>query len=169
MTKIISHNLIFSRLSTDDFRLYSRLVINGEVMKYITGKALTTDEAENRFQKALQSAEGNPLAGFHIVKSKLNNEFIGVAKLVLIDEDQFEIGYMLLPEHWGKGFASEIVKSLVDFARYKQVAREIIGIVDPDNPASIKVLTKFGFRLFKTGQIEGLDAAYYKLILNESQ
>ncbi len=70
---------------------------------------------------------------------------------------------MLLPENWGKGFASEMVKCMLELNREKSIASEVIGIVDPENPASIRVLTKFGFELYKTGIIDGLAAAYYKL------
>jgi ribosomal-protein-alanine N-acetyltransferase len=70
---------------------------------------------------------------------------------------------MLLPERWGNGFASEMVKCMLDLNKEKSIASEIIGIVDPENPASIRVLTKFGFSLYNTGEIDGLAAAYYKL------
>lgn len=152
-------------MSVGDFHLYSRLVTNEQVMKYITGKALTQTEAELRFQKALQLTEEDPVAGFLVVMNNLNSEFIGVGKLVLMAENQYEIGYMLLPEYWGKGFASEIVWCMVNFAKRAQTADELIGIVDPENPASIRVLTKFRFELYETGLIDGLPAAYYKLVL----
>lgn len=164
--RISSNKLLFNKLSLNDFHLYSRLVMNEEVMKYITGKALTTAEAEIRFQKAIAAGNKSDETGFFIVKNTANNEFLGVAKLVQIDENQFEVGYMLLPEYWGKGYASQMVEYLIKIAYEKQIV-ELIGIVDPENPASIRVLTKFGFQLYETGQIDGLAAAYYRLELNK--
>lgn len=163
--EITGKNLRFNKLSAGDFHLYSRLVMNEDVMKYITGKALTLSEAGKRFQKAVQMTENEPVAGFFIVSTNSNSGFIGIGKLVQVTDNQYEIGYMLMPEYWGKGLASEIVHFLVDFAKAAHLADELIGIVDPENPASIRVLTKFGFVLYETDLIDGLPAAYYKLVL----
>ncbi len=156
--------MLFNQLSTGDFHLYARLVMNKEIMKYITGHALTTEETEIRFQKAVEAGNKGDETGFFIVRNKINDEFLGVAKLVELNAVQFEIGYMLLPELWGKGHATGMVEGLINLAREKQLV-ELIGIVDPENPASIRVLTKFGFKLYETGEIDGLAAAYYKLRL----
>jgi RimJ/RimL family protein N-acetyltransferase len=166
---ITTERLLFSRLSPDDFPQYASLATNKDVMKYITGNALTINEAEQRFQKALEQTGKNPDAGVFIVRNKDNGELIGISKLIVLQENQAEVGYMLLPESWGYGFASEMVKCMLDLNKEKSIASEIIGIVDPENPASIRVLTKFGFRLFETGQIDGLAASYYKLELNKSK
>jgi RimJ/RimL family protein N-acetyltransferase len=162
--KITGNNLKFSRLSAGDFHLYMQLATNELVMRFITGGALPLPEAELRFRKSVESTEINPDAGFFIVRLKEKDTFIGVAKLVQYAGRQYEVGYMLLPGHWGKGYASAMVEYLVQIAKEKTIG-ELIGIVDPENPASIKVLEKFGFELFETGQIDGLAAAYYKLEL----
>jgi ribosomal-protein-alanine N-acetyltransferase len=156
-----------NRLCAGDFHLYSLLATNADVMKYITGKGLTLAEAEDRFLKALALTESNPGAGFFTVRNIPNGDFIGIAKLVQLDDRQHEVGYMLLPEFWSQGFATGLVKCLLDIARDNRYKGELTGIVDPANPASIRVLTKFGFQLFETGLMDGLEAAYYKLKLEE--
>ncbi len=160
---LTTERLILCRLSLADSLLYARLTANEDVMRFITGKALAADEAELRFQNALKQTENNPEAGFFIVRSKKEENFVGVAKLILLQDSIAEVGYMLLPESWGKGFASEMLKCMLDLNREKKIASEIIGIVDPENPASIRVLTKFGFELYKTGLIDERAVAYYKL------
>ena len=165
MTDLTSARLVYSRLSTDHYELYSRLVMNEAVMKYITGKALNAEEAEIRFYKAVDATIKNPEAGFFIVSSKQDDNLVGVAKLVGIEAKQAELGYMILPEYWGKGFASEMVEFMIRLTRELKLADELVGIVDPENPASIGVLTKFGFTLFETGEYEGLVSASYKLNL----
>ncbi len=162
---LISERLVFKRMSHTDFPFYASLVMNVEVMKYITGKSLSQEEAIQRFQAALYAGNGYPEAGFFIAETRLDNKLIGVVKLVRLADQRAEIGYMLLPQFWGMGFASEMVKRMIILAKEKQLAAELIGIVDPANPASIRVLTKFGFCLYDTDQIDSLDAAYYKLEL----
>jgi RimJ/RimL family protein N-acetyltransferase len=163
---IKSHKLTIKKLSQNNFQLYALLVMNEEVMKYITGHALSSEEAEIRFQKAIDAGKKSDVAGFYIVRNKANKEFIGVTKLVQFANNQYEVGYMLLPEHWGRGYATAMVNSMIKLAKGKKVG-ELIAIVDPENPASIKVLTKFGFTLYNTGEIDGLASAYYKLEIDE--
>jgi ribosomal-protein-alanine N-acetyltransferase len=165
--KISSSQLKFKPLLNSDFSLYARLAMNENVMKYITGHALTFEQAELRFHKAVDAHSTKDDSGFFIVIDKTKGDFIGVAKLIQVKDSQFEVGYMLLPQYWGKGYATGMVEEIINLARKIQIS-ELIGIVDPDNPASIRVLDKFGFKLYETGQIDGLAAAYYKLELNKT-
>lgn len=165
MTNLPAFRLKFTHISPGDFPLYALLVMDEDVMKFITGNALSFEDAQLRFQKALELSQLLPDAGFFVARQIANDEFIGISKLVQIADNQYEVGYMVLPGYWGKGFASEMTESMISLARKNDFTGELIGIVDPENPASIKVLTKFGFELYETGQIDGLDAAYYKLKL----
>jgi len=160
-----SGRLEYINLTASDFGLYACLVMNEEVMKYITGRALTEEEARQRFQKALMANDLLVGTGFFIARILAEHKMVGVVKLVQLADNQYEIGYMLLPEFWGRGYATEMTETLIRLARQKKLSGELIGIVDPENPLSIKVLTKLGFQLFDTGSIDGLDAAYYKLKL----
>jgi [ribosomal protein S5]-alanine N-acetyltransferase len=163
--EIRTERLILKSLTSDDFGLYSSLVVNSDVMKYITGNALSVSQAEQRFQKALYGFKNVNGTGYFIAKTNDSDEFVGVVKLVKLNQEQAEVGYMLKPEFWGRGFASEMTECMIKLAVEVKIAPELIGIVDPENPASIRVLTRFGFGLYETGQIDGLDAAYYKLKL----
>lgn len=61
-----------------------------------------------------------------------------------------EIGYIILEEFWGKGFASEAVEKLVSFAFKELELNKLFALIDPENTASKNVVEKFGF------EIEGL-------------
>ncbi len=56
-----------------------------------------------------------------------------------------EIGYMLLPEYCGRGFASEAVGSICSIAFFELALRRISAVVFSDNAASVRVLEKNGF------------------------
>ncbi len=63
-----------------------------------------------------------------------------------LDGSPLELSYLLAPEAWGKGYASEAVRALLDFSFGKfpelsEVKAEHLN----DNPASGAVLRKFGF------------------------
>ena len=56
-----------------------------------------------------------------------------------------EIGYGLLPAYWGKGYASEAVSAMTEWASRQPGVRRIEAETDPDNAASQRVLQKAGF------------------------
>jgi len=65
-----------------------------------------------------------------------------------------ELGYWIGRQHWGKGFATEAGRALIDIAKALKLPRlEASHFLD--NPASGRVLEKLGF------QPSGLSAARY--------
>jgi RimJ/RimL family protein N-acetyltransferase len=67
------------------------------------------------------------------------------------------IGYYVLPDYWGNGYASEAAQLLVAYAFDELNAHRVEASVQADNPASKRVLEKLGF------QQEGTKRdAYYK-------
>lgn len=55
-----------------------------------------------------------------------------------------EIGYTIAPDHRGQGYATELVRGLLDFARARGV-RTVQACTAPDNVASQAVLARAGF------------------------
>ncbi len=60
------------------------------------------------------------------------------------DIPSVHIGYLLAESAWGQGFATELVAGLAEAMENSGPVR-LIGGVDPDNPASARVLQKAGF------------------------
>ena len=85
--------------------------------------------------------------GYFLVCDKNTNEVLGQVALVpdVIEGNKYyEIGYMFKYEHWHKGYASECVKYLIDYAFNRLNINEVIFEIRPENSASIKVAEKFG-------------------------
>jgi len=55
-----------------------------------------------------------------------------------------EIGYMVLREHWGAGYAREGVSRLIDLI-FADGYRRVMADTDPDNIASNRLLQTLGF------------------------
>lgn len=62
----------------------------------------------------------------------------------LPETDETEVGYLLSNIYWGKGYATEAAQASVNFGKEKAKLREIIGLTDPLNIASQRVLEKSG-------------------------
>jgi RimJ/RimL family protein N-acetyltransferase len=84
---------------------------------------------------------------------KANGEVIGFAGLkYLADAQEVDIGYRLLPDHWGRGLATEACRAILDYGRTRLGLERIIAFVHPENVASVRVLEKLG--LTPDGQVE---------------
>ena len=75
----------------------------------------------------------------------------GVISAVANGEKDVEIGYALAPEMWGKGFASEAVRMVVDTIFALTPAMRILANSRDNNPASRRVLEKSGFAYVDSG------------------
>jgi ribosomal-protein-alanine N-acetyltransferase len=69
----------------------------------------------------------------------------GACELVLGPQQTAEVGYLLGRHHWGRGYGTEIVRSLTAFAFDALSIRQVFAVVAADNHRSLRVLAKSGF------------------------
>ena len=107
--------------------------------------------------------------GLYRVQLKTSGEAVGMCGLVkratLQDVD---LGYALLPEFCGHGYAVEAGAAVLLDARARLRIGRIVAITDPRNTASVKVLEKLGFRYEKMVQLTP-DAIELKLFASTAE
>ncbi len=75
-----------------------------------------------------------------------------------------EVGYIIIPEAWGEGHATEAVRLLCEYAFSERRLNKVVSSVYETNPASARVLEKVGFRREVVLRREAfLDAEYVDL------
>lgn len=57
-----------------------------------------------------------------------------------------EIGFIFHPDVWGRGFATEALRPVLERAFSTHALEEVVADVDPRNSASLRLLTRLGFR-----------------------
>ncbi|WP_067841818.1 GNAT family N-acetyltransferase [Amphibacillus sediminis] len=151
-------NLTFEKYQEQDFDLYYQLVGNEAVMAMITERAIPIEEAMDNFQSILTDNDRYQKFGSYKVFTKDTHTYIGFAKLEVKNHDatEAELGYMLLPEYWGKGFGTSIAELLINKAKTLPRLKTVTAIIDPNNVPSKKILTKLGFVTAKVCEIDGL-------------
>jgi len=85
--------------------------------------------------------------------------FVGQCGLIwqqIDNRKELEIGYHILREHWGKGFATEAAKSCKAFALSQQLSKRLICIIHTDNHASKRVALKNGMHKRETRTFKGI-------------
>ncbi len=93
---------------------------------------------------------------------KENDRLIGMAGLKYLPEwDEVDVGYRLLPELWGRGLATEASLACIRYGFEKLALSRIIGLVDPLNVQSVRVLEKCGLKFEKMVEINSKQVARY--------
>ncbi len=83
-----------------------------------------------------------------VILIKSGSIFLGEIGLNLAPERfrMAEIYYNLVPDRWGRGFATEAARRILDFAFYELNLHRIIAGVATGNTGSIRVLEKLGMK-----------------------
>ena len=129
----------------DDFDDLHRLDSDARVMKYITGKPSTLEQTHATMRRVTGYYRLYPDLGAWYTVRRDTGKFIGWFSLKYAGKSpDVEIGYRLLPEAWGQGFATEGATALVRYGFDTLGLYRIIGLTHKDNVASQRVLTKAG-------------------------
>ena len=92
-----------------------------------------------------------------VYAAEKNGIFIGYVIYHAYDRGSVEIGWVLLPEYWGRGYASALTERLIDRARQEQ--KSVVIECAPAQEATKRIAVKKGFR--DCGICDGL--AVYRL------
>ena len=144
--------------STDLDNLIS-LRSDPEVMKYIgKGEIQTQDDVKRFLEMAIQYQEKHGF-GFCSVFEKESGKFIGQAGLFHLsfydEQPEIEVAYRLHKKYWGKGYATELAKALIQWGFQNLPVKRLVALIHPDNLPSRRVLEKAGMTY--TGKVKHHD------------
>ncbi|WP_430474186.1 GNAT family N-acetyltransferase [Thalassospira lucentensis] len=116
------------------------------VVDFIIGPWQDPNAHEAFVKRRINQDYGVGLGYWSIFAKQRPDHFIGW--ILLIPEDgvgpDIEIGWRLHPDHWGKGFAFEAARSLLDHAFAQMELPCIIAAIDPRNEPSKKLAERLG-------------------------
>lgn len=149
-----TERLKFRLLERTDFEAWKPLFQVENVADFLAlDRSRSPEElCELWFQKIFHRYE-NDLGGMNVLVDKNTGRMVGQCGLLVQDiegEERLEIGYSILPEFWGKGFASEAAQKCKDYAFEKGLSESLISMIHVDNIASEKVALKNGMQLERT-------------------
>lgn len=163
MTKILeTERLLLRSWTLDDEKRLFEICGDSEVMRYLTGKPYEKIEQAREFLNwATDYERENGFCRWAVIE-KANRRIVGSCGFARPrDTEEIELGYLLAPESWGKGLATEAARACLSYGFGKLRFREIIAITDVENRASQKVLEKIGFAERGIEKIGGEDGLVY--------
>jgi ribosomal-protein-alanine N-acetyltransferase len=146
-----TERLIVRHFTEDDGNAFFALNGDEEIVRYIRAPK-SREECDAFLLQTIAGYESKPLEGRWAAVDKISGDVIGSFAFIPIEQtDNMQVGYALLKNHWGKGFATELTAGGLHFVFSKTGLNEVYGITETENIPSQKVLLKAGFEF---------DAAY---------
>lgn len=147
MTVLETERLLLRKINLDDAAFMLDLLNQPSFIQFIGDRNVRTlDDAREIIQKRYLAAYERLGFGIYLTALK-DGAPIGICGLVKRDAlEDVDIGYAFLPQYWSQGYAIEAASAVMDYARTRLGLARVVGIVAPDNAASIRVLEKLGLR-----------------------
>ena len=144
--------LILREIISEDLDRIFLLDSYPDVMRYIGVEPVQTiEESVETINKIRKQYQENGIGRWAVVE-KESNLLIGWSGLKLLTEpingfkNVYELGYRFLLEFWGKGYATEAGKAVLDYGFNKMNLDTIYACADIENLDSNKILKdKLGF------------------------
>ncbi len=162
MTVLTTRRLILRRARHEDVDDLYRVFANPAAMTYwSTGPHADRDET-SIWLRSMIEASPEQSDDFVIEREKKVIGKLGAWRLP-------EIGFILSPEHWGSGFASEAMSAFVRHIFTRPDVARLTADVDPRNLRSLALLKRHGFtvtghrRNSWTTHIGACDSVYLEL------
>ena len=153
-----SARLKFQFLTVADTEKFYQLDSDSEVMRFITGRALTREDIESWYLRRLESY-ANQRRGWGLwgMSTLEENEYIGWILVRpmhffepdLRDDDDLELGWRLFRSKWGKGYATEGATAVMDALRACGACHRFSASAVKENTASVRIMEKLGMTFVK--------------------
>ena len=148
MKEIRTERLLIKTPETDDKFELTQLINDKDVIKWLSEIPFpyTLSHAEEFIERSRERVLKKESYNFMIFQDK---KMIGGIGLSEFNNKSCQVGYWLGKKYWGNGFATEALKSILDFGFDQLNLEEIYAAYKIDNDGSKKVLAKCGFEYFR--------------------
>ncbi len=142
MNQITTARLTLRRARIDDLDAVHEIMSNAEAMRFwSTPPYASIDETRDWLESMIDRSDDYLI--------ELEGRVIGKAGCWRVPE----IGFILHPDCWGRGFARKALEALIPQLLSRFPAAPLTADVDPRNAASLGLLKRLGF--VETGRAKG--------------
>ena len=151
---IETERLKFRLLEERDFDTWVPLFETTDAPRFLgLDLKLTPEEMCQFWFDKVFNRYSNDLGGLSVLMDKKTGKFIGQCGLLVQSiegKEYLEVGYSILPDFWGKGYASEAAVKCKNEGFRRSFSEELISTVHVDNIGSATVAQRNGMKIFKS-------------------
>jgi RimJ/RimL family protein N-acetyltransferase len=148
----------------EDANAWFELLQEEEILYYFPNQAPPPREKADRYiAHHLEQWEKHGYGHWAVV-TRQDGQVVGWNGLeYLPDLEETEVAYLLSKRVWGRGYATEAARAAIQFGFEVGGLNSIIGLVHPENIASIRVLEKCGLIFTDRINLWNLELCRYRI------
>ena len=148
INELVTARIRLRQWQEQDFPLFTALNADPQVMEYFPDPL--TEEQSNQLARRCESLIAEQGWGFWAVELKSSQQFMGFLGLHkpqanLPFSPCVEIGWRLLKDYWGNGYATEAGNAALRFAFNRLNLKEVVSFTAVSNMRSRAVMERLGF------------------------
>jgi len=143
--------LIIREINFDDLPGMFALDSNPKVHKHLNGGIIKSIDESNQLIGFIRQQYLDNGIGRWAMVEKTSGNFIGWTGFKFISEtingqsNYYDLGYRMLPQYWGNGYATESAKACLNYGVETLKLNAVYAMASSHNIASQNVLLKTGF------------------------
>ena len=148
MAILETERLILRPLTVEDYKACFKWCGDSRVNEYMIYPLYKKAEDVKEWLKTVNDDEKNMCFGYVL---KETGELIGSGTVDFHEDEgnRWSIGYNLSYDAWGKGYATEAISKIIEYARSRFEIKEIYGTFAAENNGSRRVMEKLGMTFFE--------------------
>ncbi|KIL49106.1 GNAT family N-acetyltransferase [Jeotgalibacillus campisalis] len=151
---------IIKNVCTRDAGEIKALYMNKDVRKYLGG-VLEEDAIQAVIERVFHSSE---TLFYWVVREKNTDRFMGTVCLDPHHEgNDLELSYQFLPKWWGKGYATEALPFIINYAFDELKLSKLVSETQTANSSSCRLLEKSGMTVERVITRFGAEQAIYSI------
>ncbi|MCC5015516.1 MULTISPECIES: GNAT family N-acetyltransferase [Legionella] len=132
------------------------------VKEFFPEGTLTDDEIKAYMNDCMLNCKTKGLPCFVIFKLQ-TNEFVGEAYFDHLDSGETKVGYLFHQKYWNKGYGTEVLSALLNWAKTYIKADYIIAYADKKNKGSFRVMKNCGMEYYKDEYYLDMECRFYRI------
>ena len=153
-----TERLILRPLTTEDYEACFKWCGDPRVNEYMNYPLYHKAEDVKEWLKTVNDDERKMCFGYVLKES---GELIGSGSVVFHEEkgNRWTIGYNLAFDAWGKGYATEAISKIIEYAKNRFDIKEIYGTFAVENNGSRRVMEKLGLTYLEETEYSKIDGS----------
>ncbi len=150
-----TERLVLRRLEPDDAPFILELLNDPGWLRFIGDRGVRNlEDARAYILKGPVASYARHGFGLYLTVRKTDGAPIGICGLLKREDlPDVEVGFALLPQFCGQGYALEAAAASIAHGRSQLGLKRIAAVTAPGNERSIHLLEKLGFRFEKTARL----------------
>ena len=156
--------LILREFQVDDCQNLAPILANSNVMKFSSTGPLSISQTKEKIEEFIASYPKSGFGKWAVILKETRTiiGYCGLAVETIDGREVTELGYRLDEPFWGQGLATEAASAILQYSSNDLKISDIIGIVAPENIASVRVLQKIGMRRDRQTTFQGFNVDIYR-------